>query len=189
MYTTANPTTLTTSRLVLRRWRDTDLTAARGWHTDPTVMRHLGGTLDTRACDATVRRWEVEWDERGYGMFAVCPAGTSRPIGAVGLGRPAFDSHFTPCVEIGWRFGRTAWGNGYAVEAARAVLRDGVDRVGLTEIVAFAAAANTASHQVMARLGMRHDVDGGFLRRTGPRGRPVAHLLWRIHADEQERTP
>ncbi|MEU5697175.1 GNAT family N-acetyltransferase [Actinosynnema sp. NPDC020468] len=176
---------LVTERLVLRPWRPDDLDAARAWHADPLVMRYLGGVLDGAGSDATVRRWTAELQERGYGMLALCPTGTARPVGAVGLGHPGFTSRFTPCVEIGWRLDRSAWGHGYATEAARAVLRDGFDRLGLAEIVAFTVEQNAPSRRVMARLGMRHDVGGDFLRRFTPTGPELPSVLWRIRVGDR----
>jgi RimJ/RimL family protein N-acetyltransferase len=46
-------------------------------------------------------------------------------------------------------------GRGYATEAARAALRDGFERSGAEEIVAFTWTANLASLRVMEKLGMR----------------------------------
>ena len=42
--------------------------------------------------------------------------------GVVGLGVVSFKAHFTPAVDIAWRFARSFWGHGYATEAARAAL-------------------------------------------------------------------
>jgi RimJ/RimL family protein N-acetyltransferase len=179
---------LRTKRLLLRQWEPSDLAAARDWHSDPDVMRHLGGPLSAPASDATIQRWTAEWDGRCRGMFAVCTQDDHRPIGTVGLGCPTFDSHFTPCTEIGWRLDRRAWGHGFASEAASAVLRDGFERLALTEIVAFAAVDNIASHRVMARIGMRRDVDGDFFRRSVPHQPAALHVLWRLRSNEFERT-
>ncbi|MEU7998397.1 GNAT family N-acetyltransferase [Micromonospora sp. NPDC049060] len=64
--------------------------------------------------------------------------------------------------------------DGYATEAARAVLRYGFDTVGLPEILAITTATNLRSQAVMRRLGMTTDpaddfddpeVDSGPLRR------------------------
>ncbi len=175
---------LTTGRLVLRPWEYQDLGHANAWHSDTEVMRHLGGVLDRKGSDAVVRRWMSDFNERGYGMFAVCRAGASDPIGAVGLGHPAFRAHFTPCVEIGWRLARDAWGHGYATEAARAVLHDGFDRLGLTQIVAFAARTNMASQQVMLRVGMQRDLSADFMRPIPHATQQQLSVLWKIHGGD-----
>ncbi|MEI4927635.1 GNAT family N-acetyltransferase, partial [Klebsiella pneumoniae] len=66
-------------------------------------------------------------------------------IGAIGLSRVRFPARFTPAVEIGWRLARPYWVHGYAAEAARAVIDDGLGRLGIDEIVAFTVPANTRS--------------------------------------------
>ena len=43
-------------------------------------------------------------------------------LGYVGFHNIAFESDFTPGVEIGWRLCRDVWGKGYATEAASACL-------------------------------------------------------------------
>jgi RimJ/RimL family protein N-acetyltransferase len=179
-----NVDAIVTERLVLRPWEPADFDAARAWHADPVVMQHLGGVLDPASSDATVRRWTAELESKGFGMLAVCTADSTRPVGTVGLGEPTFTSHFTPCIEIGWRLDRGAWGRGYATEAARAVLRDGFDRLGLPEIVAFTTKQNTGSQRVMTRLGMRYDPDGDFVRRFSPNRTETPCVLWRIRASD-----
>ena len=57
-------------------------------------------------------------------------------------------------VEIGWAIARERWGEGLATEAARAVLADGFDRVGLPRVIGFSSPDNIASARVMKRLGM-----------------------------------
>ncbi len=175
-------TPIETERLSLRQWRRGDLPAARSWHGSERVMRQLGGALGASASDDLVQRWHGEVDALGYGMLAVCRRGEAVPIGSVGLGRPAFECHFTPCDEIGWRFSEDVWGMGYATEAAAAVLRDGFTRVGMQEIVAFTVADHIASQRVMARLGMRRDLGGDFIRHFGSGGPAQPSVLWRAQA-------
>jgi len=59
--------------------------------------------------------------------------------------------------EIGYIFNPAHHGNGYATEAARALLELGFEGLGLHRIHARCAAANTASWRVMERLGMRRE--------------------------------
>jgi RimJ/RimL family protein N-acetyltransferase len=60
-----------------------------------------------------------------------------------------------PEVEIGWRFRRAAWGQGYATEAAAPVLRHALETLGLPEVVADINPANHASCRVAEKIGMR----------------------------------
>ncbi|OWJ60875.1 GNAT family N-acetyltransferase [Inquilinus limosus] len=65
-----------------------------------------------------------------------------------------------PEVEIGWRFNRTAWGRGYATEAAAPVLAHARDMLGIA-VVADIDPDNVASMRVAEKIG---------LRRIGPDG-------------------
>lgn len=78
-------------------------------------------------------------------------------------------------IEIGWWLARSWWGRGLATEAARAVLRDGFERVGRERIVAIAQPANTASIGIMRKLGM------GFERVGASRGIPVVLYALSAH--------
>src|SRR5687767_15800315 len=80
--------------------------------------------------------------EHGFGLWAVEVPGVAEFIGFVGLWHPAYEAHFTPCVEIGWRLAYDHWGRGYAPEAARASLGFGFETLGLEEIVSLTVPAN-----------------------------------------------
>jgi RimJ/RimL family protein N-acetyltransferase len=58
-------------------------------------------------------------------------------------------------VEVGWHLHPDAWGNGYATEAARAVVADAFSR-GQRRIVAVTHPDNKPSHAVCRRVGMQH---------------------------------
>lgn len=88
----------------------------------------------------------------GRGGRASLPTGSF--IGFVGLCRPGFEAFFTPCVEIGWRLRREAWGFGYATEGAGACLAYGFRELGLDRIYAFTAVDNARSERVMQKIGM-----------------------------------
>jgi RimJ/RimL family protein N-acetyltransferase len=59
--------------------------------------------------------------------------------------------------EIGWRLVRSAWGCGYATEAAKAALRDAFARPGLKQVLAYTAPDNIRSQAVIKRLGLQRD--------------------------------
>jgi RimJ/RimL family protein N-acetyltransferase len=61
-----------------------------------------------------------------------------------------------PEIEIGWRMPKSAWGQGYASEAARAVLSHGRNTLGLAAIVALINPDNARSIAVATRLGFLH---------------------------------
>ena len=120
-------------------------------------MEHLSRTLSRAESDAFVDRIEAEFDERGFGLWAVEVRDGAPFIGFVGLHAPGFDAHFTPAVEIGWRLAQSAWGHGYASEAARAALGFAFTTAGLLDVVSMTTPTNVRSQLVMQRIGMRRD--------------------------------
>jgi len=174
---------LRTGRLVLRAWRDDDLAPFAALNADPEVMEHFPSTLTAEQSDQLVARIAAGFAQHGFGLWAVEATGTSPFIGFVGLAVPGFEAAFTPCVEIGWRLARGAWGHGYASEGARAVLRFAFEDRGLDEIVSFTAATNVRSQSVMHRIGMTHDPADDFDHPRIPAGERLRrHVLYRARS-------
>ena len=170
---------LTTARLRLRPWRESDLAPFAAMNADPLVMEHFAAPLTREESDAYARRMMAAIEGRGWGNWALEEIGGEPFVGFAGLSVPSFEAHFTPCTEIGWRLVRSAWGRGYATQAARAALAFGFGELGLAEIVSFTALANARSIAVMERLGMRRD--GEFDHPRLPAGhRLQRHVLYRI---------
>ena len=145
---------ITTPRLRLRLWRPGDLAPFAAMNADPRVMEFYPNVLTALESDALALRIQQSFSNRGFGLWALEIPGIAEFAGFVGLSVPRFEAAFTPCVEIGWRLGTRFWGNGYASEAARAVLTHGFGTLGLTEIVSFTATQNLRSQAVMRRIGM-----------------------------------
>lgn len=170
---------LATERLRLRPWRESDLAPFAAMNADPRVMDNLLRPLTRAESDAMAGRANEWIAQRGWSLWAVEVVAEERFIGFAGLAVPAWQAHFTPCVEVGWRLAREAWGHGYATEAARAAIGHGLGAARLAQIVSFTALVNTRSIAVMERLGMRRDgefdhplvAEGHRLRR---------HVLYRI---------
>ena len=150
---------ITTGRLLLRRWRAEDIDPFAAICSDPEVMRYIGcGSTRTRdQSAAAIRAYETDWEEKNYGLFAVELLDSNHLIGFTGLAEPTFLPEIMPVVEVGWRFARQSWGNGYATEAARAVLDFGLVTLRIPEIVSIYQAENRASHRIVEKLGMRFD--------------------------------
>jgi ribosomal-protein-alanine N-acetyltransferase len=172
---------LRTDRLILRRWRDSDRAPFAELNADPAVMEHFPARLSRAESDAMIDRVDARFDEYGYGLWALEIAATGEFIGFTGLQMPGFDAPFMPLVEIGWRLARSAWGHGYASEAARRALAIGFDDFRLGQIVSFTATTNIRSQAVMVRLGMTHDPADDFDHPRQPVGSPLRrHVLYRL---------
>jgi RimJ/RimL family protein N-acetyltransferase len=173
-----------TARLVLRPWQERDRAAFAGLNADSRVMRHFPAPLTRAQSDALLDRIQGRLGQDGYGFWALELRGTGELIGFTGLGRPAWTAPFTPCVEVGWRLAHSAWGAGYATEAALEAVRIGFEQVGLSEIVSFTVPTNGRSRAVMRRLGMTHDEADDFAHPALPVGHPMRpHVLYRLRRD------
>ncbi len=170
--------TLTTERLVLRRWSDHDREAFHALNSDERVMATIGTPMTRAESDGFMNRIEQHFDEHGYGLWCLDLDGA--PIGFTGLYHPWFRDG----IEIGWRVRSEHWGSGFAPEAAMAVLGYGFEQAGFDEIISFTAVSNASSRRVMDKIGLIHDADGDFDHPGVPEGNPLRpHVLYRLGID------
>jgi RimJ/RimL family protein N-acetyltransferase len=145
-------TTLETTRLLLRQFRESDLDQYAAICSDAEVMRYLGGKPHSRA--ETWRTMAMvlgHWQLRGYGMWAAEERSSGLLVGRVG-----FNHHEGwPGFEIGWTLGRPYWGKGYATEGARSALKYAFTDLGQKHVISLIHPENTASIRVAERLGER----------------------------------
>ncbi|WP_104091579.1 GNAT family N-acetyltransferase [Arthrobacter sp. GMC3] len=153
---------ITTERLVLRPWEDSDVdfvydlysrwVVQRFIGTEPRVMESLAEAAER------VRRFQAI-EHPVHGIWAVTRKTDGLAVGTLLL-KPIPASGEEPLtasddVEIGWHFHPDHWGNGYASEAATAVLEHAFEG-GLDHVVAVTNPANEASQSVCRRIGMEH---------------------------------
>jgi RimJ/RimL family protein N-acetyltransferase len=170
-----------TERLRLRDWRPEDRAPFAALNADPEVMFWFPAPMSRAESDVLADRIQAGLDDRGWGLWAVERIADQRFLGFTGLAPVDFEAPFTPAVEIGWRLARSAWGEGYATEAARRVVRHAFEAMELPELVSFTAVGNERSWRVMERLGMRRD--GEFDHPRVPDGHPLRrHVLYRLSA-------
>jgi len=175
---------LRTERLLLRRWRATDLEPFAAINADPVVMEHFPAPLSRADSAALIERIERCFEDRGYGLWAVELPASATFAGFVGLAPVDIEVAFAPAVEVGWRLARTFWGRGIATEGAAAAIAFGLDELGLPGLVAYTAEGNLRSRRVMERLGMRRDPTEDFAHPKLAVGDPLAaHVLYRINAN------
>jgi RimJ/RimL family protein N-acetyltransferase len=143
---------LTTDRLRLRpRIRD-DLEACIAMDLDPQVGRYLnpfGPPTEFERRSALEKQMAGDWPPLG-GVWAVERRDNPTFLGWCGL----FPLEDSGLIEIGYRYNVTAWGQGIATEAATRVMEFGFGDLGIDPIVAVTHPENTASQNVLAKLGM-----------------------------------
>ncbi|MCK7623450.1 GNAT family N-acetyltransferase [Streptomyces sp. RS10V-4] len=165
-------TEIRTPRLLLRRWYDDDLVPMADINADPRAMRWVGdgSVRDLDQTAEAIERWEEEWDEEGFGLFAVELLASGELAGFTGLSVPGFLPEAGAAVAISWRLGPQFWGQGYASEAAQATLEFALQDRGLDRVISISRVGDTASENVIRKLGMvperetAHPVHGFPLR-------------------------
>lgn len=114
---------------------------------DPEVMAYVGPPMTAEQVEAEVPAWV-----RGHGDFGFWAGFVGDDFAGVWfLSRDPDDPQ---AGEIGWRLPRHAWGQGYAVEGARALVGHAFETLGLRRLWAETMAVNERSRRVMERLGM-----------------------------------
>jgi len=103
------PTCITTERLILRHWRESDRERFASLNADPLVMEYMPHVLSKHDSDALADRIEAHFRQHGFGLCAVELRRAGSFIGFVGLNVPSFDAPFTPSLEIGWRLAADNW--------------------------------------------------------------------------------
>lgn len=145
-----------TERLLIRKWQlPRDLDDAVAIYGDPQTMRFIPcGTLGREQTQRLVERM-MERDERhGYGIWPVVLKAENRIIGECGITQiPGHE----PDIEIAWIFNRAYHGQGYATEAAHAVMQFAFEELRIGRLYALIDRFNGASIGVANRLGMRYD--------------------------------
>lgn len=176
-------TILNTQRLTLRHWKDEDREPFSRINADSIVMEYMPRVLPPADSDKLIDRFEKHFKKHGYGMFAVERKDDNVFVGTVGLNHVEFKARFTPAIEVAWRLDSDFWGQGYATEAARAVLDYAFNTLGIEEIVSFTVHDNTRSIHVMEKLGFVRDEKGDFDYPTLPKGHPLGRFsLFRLSA-------
>src|ERR1043165_711886 len=159
---------LTTNRLVLRHFHILDGEPIYRVFGDAEVMRFGDGVQSREWVEAWLRtcleRYYRTW---GFGPYAVVEQSSRNVIGYCGL---VFfpDGAGQAEVEIGYRLARSARGNGYATEAARAVRDFAFDILSIKRLIAMIDPSNTGSIHVAEKIGMHYEKDVMFEGYTHP---------------------
>jgi len=153
------PYIITTDRLHLREWLESDIEPFSKMSQDDAVMKYFPKKMTTSDTIKFIEKVKLDFKKNSFGLFAVEHKLTKEFLGYTGFAIPNFNSFFTPCIEIGWRYKKEAWGHGFATESATACLAYGFTLLQFERIVSFTATVNEKSKSVMNRIGMKHIAD------------------------------
>lgn len=171
-----------TARLRLRRWEARDRNAIRAQVTDPSVMRYLIPVPDEAAFAAHLARLD-EWQAKyGFTFWVVERRLDGAAMGLCGLKRGGEGTPIEGQLEIGWRFAQPYWGQGYAREAATAVIDWAWANAAEDVVWAITAEGNEGSWRLMERLGMTRRFDLDFDHPQVAADSPLRrHITYQLH--------
>ena len=147
---------LETNRLSLRRLTLDDAEFMFGLVNQPSWLRFIGDKNVRNIEDARnyLRTGPLDMYQRfGFGMFMVERKDDGAAVGTCGL----LKRDILPEPDIGYAFLPEFWGQGYALEAARAVLDYGHYTHELTRVLAIVSPGNERSIRVLERCGMKFE--------------------------------
>jgi len=136
--------------LRLRPYRRGDIDRLAALFADPEVTAFTRLGLLTRAqSETTLEGYLAVWRGRNLGVHAALLKSNGEYAGECGLFIPESGGD----LALGYAYRRRYWGQGFATEAARAVLDDAFGRLGLKRVLCFVEGTNDASHRVAEKLG------------------------------------
>jgi RimJ/RimL family protein N-acetyltransferase len=146
-----------TERLLLREFRDGDFDDVQAYAADPRVARFMdwgpNTPEQTRHFFGLKLAEQARWP-RDEVTLAVEHLADARVIGSIRL---AVSDRANLAADFGYSYASAYWRQGYATEAARALLDVGFRALGLHRIWAECDPENVGSWGVMTRLGMRRE--------------------------------
>lgn len=153
-----NPSiTITTPRLTLREYLETDFPGIHAYSKDQETTRFMRWGPNTpedtrkfirRTMDAQSVEPRVDY------FFVVCLKHGGQIIGGFGI---HLDEDTWQCATIGYGFNKAYWGQGYATEATQALIQFGFSWLGMRRIQAFCDTRNLASARVMEKNQMQRE--------------------------------
>jgi RimJ/RimL family protein N-acetyltransferase len=144
------------SRLVYRKPQPKDVQRLFAIFGDPqtNLFNPAGPMPSLSAAQRLLDHWLEQWATLGYGWWAI--ARVEAPDHLIGFGGIAPLNYLTQSrINLGYRFGVEAWGQGYATELARDALVLAFDTLGVPEVFGLVRPEHAASIHVLEKVGMQ----------------------------------
>ena len=145
---------ITTKRLLLRPFQQSDFEDAYQLLSDPEVMHYsLNGPYSRQKSSDFVTQCILKSDNNEPTLFAVIDTNKNQFIGFCGFFPQKIQGKEE--LELGYRFAKAYWGKGFATEAAIAVKHYAFNELGLTRLISLIETTNAASLRVAEKNGFR----------------------------------
>ena len=145
---------LSTDRLDIRPFRESDLDGLFRMYGDEETMRYSGGSGGAHTREetaASLARLIAHQEQHGFSLYALIDRERDKFVGECGM---VYVEHTGPEIEVAYYIVRDHWGEGYATEAVRACLEYGLTELGMERIIGVAWPDNPASLRVIEKSGM-----------------------------------
>jgi GrpB-like predicted nucleotidyltransferase (UPF0157 family)/predicted acetyltransferase len=145
---------LETERLILKKPELSDLDILYTLRSDPKVMQYTGyGATQTKEQVKEYLDFAIPYkNKHGIGFCLVFEKESGSFIGEAGLFHLLFDDTQSE-IEIGYHLHKKFWGNGYATELTKALIKWGFQNLSVKKLVAGSYPENTSSHKVLQKSG------------------------------------
>lgn len=143
------PIHIETNRLILREWNESDAAFLHLLNSDPAVVKYTGDP--PFASEEKAREFIQNYNHysmHGYGRWLCVLKDSGEAIGWCGL---KWDED-EKLIDLGYRFLKSSWNQGFATEAAFACLVTGFRYFNMPEIICRAMELNLPSFRVMDKL-------------------------------------
>lgn len=149
-----------TDRLSIKKFTSVEVPHNIKQEMDPELMRYIRDPLPLTETKQRTLDKAREWtgEEQEWALLAIREKSSNDYIGMVCL---RYESIINDTIEIGWRLGHNFHGKGYATEAAKGLLDFIKNQIKPHKVVAYCVAENTASSNIMLKIGMQKE---GHLR-------------------------
>ena len=173
---------ITTERLILREFVEEDWREVLAFQSDPRYLEYYAWTGRTNEEVQEFVQRQIDnqsQDPRIKFQLAVDLISEGRLIGSCGIRKEPQEAHQA---ETGYELSPDYWGQGYATEAARAMVEFGFTKLKVHRIWAHCVADNARSRRVLEKLGMR--LEGRLRENEFYKGRWWDTLVFGILEDE-----
>lgn len=169
--------TMTTERLLIREYKESDFDELRTLLSDSKTMRFWPQPFDDEQVHRWLERSFRSYQDLGYGRWAVILKANRKLIGDCGFIKSKIMDRFEN--DLGYIIHHPYWRQGYGYEAAKACLEYGFGPLKFDSVCANMAHDHLASQKVAEKLGMKREAQF-----TNPRNRNLlTYVYWISRSD------
>jgi ribosomal-protein-alanine N-acetyltransferase len=146
-----------TDRLIIKSNQEVDLEALAALWADPNVTCYMGGPRNYEEILRILREDAQVNPQPAFDLWPVIEKETGHIIGTGGILDKDIDG--SNQYEIIYVLAKSAWGKGFATEAASSLRDYAFNELGLKRVTALIDPDNVKSERVATKIGLRYEKD------------------------------